>query len=44
MIGIYVFGVLVIAGMAALVVYKIRSSRSESRKWDKLEAERSLDK
>lgn len=44
MVGIYVFGILIVVGLAALVVYKIKSSRTESRKWAKAEAERSLDK
>jgi hypothetical protein len=44
MAGIFVFGVLVVVGLGALVFYKIKSSRSESRKWAKAEAERSIER
>lgn len=43
MTGILVFGVLVVAGLAALLVFKIKWARAESRKLAKAEAERSLE-
>jgi hypothetical protein len=33
MIGLYVFGVLVLAGFVALIVMKIRWSKQAARKW-----------
>ncbi len=35
MTGLYVVGVLLVLGLVALVVFKIRMSRSEVRKWGK---------
>jgi hypothetical protein len=33
MIGLYIFGVLILAGLATLIVVKLRWSRQAARKW-----------